>query len=365
MNHQLLTSVLAVVLFFGLALMFHETGHFLLAKLCRMRVLAYSLGVGPPLVKFRRAETEYAIRLLPVAGYVRIAGMEPGEEEVSGGFHEKPVPQRLLVIAGGAAMNLALALILCFIIFAGWGEVVGQKNPTIASIERGSPAATSPLRPGDRIVSIAGIPVHGQEDIIRVISSHPDEEIGVKVARQGRELTFKVRPEGILVKTDVHLDGQLLVRKGERMGRLGIGIEVEPVFRRIGIAEAGAEATEKTGQLIGSVVWALGQLFGGRVTLREISGPVGIAQAVSQAARSGWPDYLLFSALLNAWIAVFNLLPIPMLDGSRLLIYAIEGVRRKPFNRHKEALFHLVGLGLLLILVVFATVLDLGRLGGK
>jgi regulator of sigma E protease len=340
-------TVLAIVVVFGLLVSLHELGHFVVGKLAGIRVEEYAIGFGPALFQVQGPETLYALRAIPLGGYCRFAGMEPDEpvERLDGrGFNQRPVWQRSLVILAGPAMNLLLAAVLYIVVFGP----VGIPSPTtvVARALPGYPAYTAGIRPGDRIVAVDHRRVHTWTELQTTIVAHSERPLTVTVAH-GRH-----------VKTVV-LRARYDPAAHERI------IGIEPVMQPVHLPIFGAigAGVVQTVQLTGLWLQQLGRLLTGR-GLANLTGPVGIAVMVGQAVQQGWVSLLLLAAALSANLGLFNLLPIPVLDGSKLLFMGMEAVRRRPLDAAKENLINMVGFMVLLAFVLFVTYHDLLRLVG-
>jgi membrane-associated protease RseP (regulator of RpoE activity) len=332
-----------------LVVLVHEAAHFGVAKAFRIKVTEFFVGFGPRLWSIRRGETEYGVKAIPAGGYVKIAGMNPYEEirpeDAPRTYGAKPAWQRALVIVAGPLTHLVLA----FVCFAAWLGFVGQvvvvpAPPTVGLVEKRlegqqSPAAAAGLRAGDRIVAVDGIPVRGAEQLTTYTRAHVDEPITLTVDRRGRSLTFDVTP----VLSDVD---------GSKAGR--IGVLLEPRLRRetagpVGAVTGGAGLV---GTAVSQTVRGIGQIFGpegvGRVVQLLFTneprtpsngGPlsvVGVSRVVGQTAESGhfW-DILYVFALVNVFIGLVNLLPLPPFDGGHLALLVIEKVRGRTVDMRR------------------------------
>jgi len=336
-------TLVAFVVVFGTIVFFHELGHFVVAKLAGIRVYEFALGFGPSIAKVRRGETDYSIRVFPLGGFVKLAGMDEAEnfedevdEHDPRSFVNKPLPVRLGTIAAGPFMNFVLAVILLTVYFS-----LAVIPPTIVQIEAQSPAHLAGLLPGDEFVEIDGNPVKTSAEIVEIIQAHPEEELQVTVKREGKLLTIPVRPT---------------LEKGR--GAIGVAIDHKP---RYPISVSVPAAVRQTWQMAGQLVKALGQMITGRIE-PELSGPIGIVQIVGQSARQGLPSLLILAVVLNVNLGLLNLLPIPVLDGGWLLILIIEALRGRPLAPESRGIAQFVGLALLILLMIFATFQDISRL---
>lgn len=335
-------DILLAVLIFGLLILVHELGHFLVAKSVGIHVEEFAIGMGPLLVGKQWGETKYSLRLFPVGGYNKMAGMEPGDEDNPKGFNRKSVGHRTAVIASGSLMNIALALVFFVVVFAMLGvpsniNVVGDVNP-------GGPAAESGIMPGDRILEINGEEVTTWTEIVDIIHANPGAALTMTLERNGSEFTVKTVPE---------YDAQ------NDMGLIGITQSTE----KTGFWGAIVLGTKNTIALTVAILAGLGNMIFGRIPA-DVAGPVGIVSIMGDVAQLGLANVLSFTALLSLNLGLINLLPIPALDGSRLIFLGYEGLRGKPLSHEKENLIHLVGFALLIMFMVFITYKDILRLIG-
>lgn len=338
-----MVTVLAWIVVFGVLIAVHEFGHFTVAKLVGIRVDEYSLGFGPPLLTRQHGETLYAVRAVPLGGYVRMAGMDGDAADEPRAFPNKPLYQRFLVILAGPFMNLVLAAILYVIIFGPVG--VPTPTTTVGVAMRGYPAYTAGMRSGDRVVAVDGKTVSTWTQLAQAIGAHTTAKvIRVAIVRHGVSKVLAVH-----TKYDPAAHQRI------------IGIEPAYVARHLPILAAIGAGFQHTVQI--TVLWftELIRLVSGRGRF-QVAGPVGIAVMVGQAVQQGWVSLLLLAAALSANLGLFNILPIPVLDGSRLALLTVEGIRKRPLDPHKENMIHMVGLAVLLAFVVFVTYHDLLRL---
>lgn len=341
-------TLLLTVVVFGVLIFIHELGHFLAARRAGVRVHEFALGFGPRLLGWRRGHTQYSVRALPLGGFVRMAGMHPGEEDLAEvppaeRFLHKPVGARAAIIFAGPAMNLALAALLFTILF-GWVGVP-EFRLVVAEVLPGSPAEQAGLRPGDRLLAVDGDPLAEWPELVQRVQSSPGRPLRLTVERAGQrlELTVTPRPHP----------------SDPRRGVIGVRPEIVQV-RRPALA-AVRDGLAWTARVTVGFVDALVRLARGQGG-SEVIGPVGIGQQLGEAAQAGWAQLLFFAAVLSANLALVNLLPIPALDGSRLLFLAVEAVRGRPLDPEKEHVIHLIGFALLLLLGIVITYRDILRL---
>lgn len=340
-----MVTALIVIAVFGGLIFVHELGHFLVAKWSGVRVDEFSLGFGPRIAGFRRGETEYGIRVLPLGGFVRMAGMNPQFQEETPppgrGFSDRSVGQRMAIVGAGPVMNFLLAVALLIYVFAA----IGYPRPTleIGKVQSGFPAAAAGLQPGDVLVSIDGRPLRDWRDLQGIVQASPDRALEFEVRRDGRELRFLVAPAV------------------SETGRGFVGIVPEMRVQRVALLQAVPEAVTMAARIVVmTLAGIVGALLGQGTS--EILGPVGISQQIGEASRLGLDYLLVLAAILSANLGLLNLLPIPALDGSRLAFLLVEVVRGRPLDPDKEGWIHFVGFALIMLLLLAVTYRDVLRL---
>ncbi len=334
-----LSQILFGILGLGLLMVVHEGGHYLAARAFKMRVIRFSIGFGPAIFRHQPKDspTTYQIAILPFLAYVQIAGMNPLEEidpQDKGSYANASLIGRISTIFAGPLANYLFASVLFFgaFLIGGRDDIPTTRVNVIAS----GAAAQAQMQDGDRIVSVAGESI-GERDWNRMrqlISSHPDQPIPLVVEREGRRITLTVTP-----KND----------HGE--GRIGVAPHPTPVS----IREATVLAVREPAKVVAGVVAGLGRMITGKEK-PELSGPVGIVRETARFAQLGLAPFLSFLAVLSAYLGAFNLLPIPALDGGRLMFLGYEAATRRRPNPKVEAQVHAVGLLMMLALIVFVTV---------
>lgn len=336
-------TVWASIFVFGLLIFIHEFGHFIVAKAVGIKVHEFSLGFGPRLIGVSRGETRYNLRLLPLGGFVRMAGMDPEEkeEDEERGFNKKPIWQRVLVIVAGPLMNFLLAAVLLALILYAQGYPV--PTTTVSRLVPGQPAEKAGLQPGDRILAIDGRPVGDWDQLSRMIGERPGKKIILSVERGGRQREIALIP----------------ARDPSGQGK--IGIYPVQVMQRAGFFAALGQGLAYTGRISWLILDFIGKMIVGRAP-PELGGPVRIVQEIHTAVGMGFYYLLQLAAFLSINLGLFNLLPIPALDGSRVLFLAVERLRGRPVDPARENFIHLVGFGLLLLLIVVITYNDIVQL---
>lgn len=333
-------SVIITILILGALIVSHELGHLLAAKAVGIRVHEFAIGMGPKLFGRRYGDTLYSLRALPIGGFNRMAGMEPGDEADENGFNTKPVGQRGLVIFAGSLMNFLLAFLLFVVVFMGIG-IPSDKN-MVGKVVPGGPAEQAGIHNGDLIVAINGRQTDTWYELTSIIHQNPQKEILITVLRGEQKIDFKVIPR-LDAKNNIGLIG--IERMWEKQG----------IFASIilGIKQA-------VGVSI-LLVSSLMQMIFGKIPA-DVAGPVGMVQLVGQAVEFGWASVLNFAAILSLNLGLINLFPIPALDGSRLIFLGIEKLRGRPVQSERENFIHFLGFFLLIALMLVITYKDIMRL---
>ncbi len=337
----MLLTIGLTLLLFGLVIVFHEGGHLLFAKANKIYVEEFSVGMGPKLIGIQGKETVYSLRLLPIGGYCKMPG-EDGESEHPNGFDKKTVPQRMLVVFGGAFFNFILAILLFVFAFMMLGTPVDEAK--IGEVQAGQPAAEAGLLDGDEIIAIDGVSVSTWDEVVEIVSANTGTEILLTVSRDGESLDLAATPE---------------VDADTGRGMLGIVRDTE-VMSVFGAIQKGFVQTYELTRLI---LVTLYQMVTGAIA-PELTGPLGVGQMVGQVASYGLINFLIFAGAISVNLGVVNLLPIPALDGSRLVFLAIEGVRGRPVSSKVEGTIHFIGFALLMALMVVITYFDILRISG-
>lgn len=361
-----MNTFLLTILVFGVIITLHELGHFLFAKLFRVRVNEFSFGMGPKLLSKQMGETAYSLRLLPIGGYVAMEG-EDEESQDDRAFGNKPRWQRFLILFAGASMNILLGLLLL-------GIITAQMNllpmNMVAKFYDGA-TSSQVLQPTDRIMKVNGYNTANYNDLIFQLIRDEDGVVDLEVLRGADpSLTRWEQLMGRFGTSDKE-QGELITISGHpfqmTQGENGvkqINIDMQ-FYGREATFWGGVDYTVQwTGSVVKQVWYSLLDIVTGRYGLSQISGPVGTASIISEASSAGLRPFLVMVAMITINVGVFNLLPLPALDGGRLLFLLIESVRRKPIPAKYEAWVHGVGLMLMLGLIVVVTFSDIMKLLG-
>ena len=418
---QTLETIIAFIIIFGALVFFHELGHLVFAKRAGILCREFAIGMGPKVFTYKKKETVYTIRLLPIGGYVRMAGedaenielkpgyrvglmfdqdekvtkiilnnkdkypdirlieveaidldhkliltgYEEGEEDtlktfsihpeavlIENGvenqiapfdrqFNSKSLGHRFLTIFAGPAMNFVLAFVIFVLI--GLLQGVAVDEPKLGELTEDGSAISSGLKAGDDIQSIDGSEVSSWEDVQMSIQKNPGKEIEFVVDRDGKTLEIPVVPQEV-------------ERDGERVGIIGVYPPVEKAPLKA--IEYGAVQTYYWTKQIFII---LGDLVTGGFTLDSLSGPVGIYKSTEEVAKQGIFTLMKWAGLLSINLGIMNLLPLPALDGGRLLFFIVEFLRGKPIDRQKEGMVHFIGFALLMLLMIVVTWNDIQR----
>jgi regulator of sigma E protease len=340
----LLLTILACIFVFGILVTVHEFGHFITAKLTGMKVEEFSIGFGPTIYQQQEGETLYSLRMLPLGGYNKIAGMDPDDpEDPERGFNSKPVSSRMLVILAGSLMNILLPVLIFFGLFLAFGMDVPENKPVLGQIIEGYPAEQSGLKEGDRILSINGKPVHEWLDIRKNIADSGMQPIPFEIQRYTEKLTITVTP-GVNPET----------------GKPFIGVVSSLKNVRLTPVQAVVASVTATKNIIKNMYASLYHMVTGK-TKAEFSGPVGVAKMAGEVAHKGFDTLMQFTAMLSLNLAIINLLPLPALDGGHFLILLIEAVTGHKLGKTAMQNIQKVGVAMILALTIFATFKDLTR----
>jgi regulator of sigma E protease len=339
----LLITLLASVLVFGVLITVHELGHFIVAKLTGMRVDEFAIGFGPLIYQTKSEETLYSLRLVPLGGYNKIAGMEADDLEAKDGFASKPLWARMLVICAGSAMNFLLPLILFFGIFLYSGMDVIVDKPIIGVVGPNQPAAVAGLMPEDKILAVNGTKITSWGDLIKNMQANGPKEAVFTIDRAGSVRDYKITP----------------VMNAE-LKRPLIGIEPKFTKRPMSVGESAQTAVKYEYRIINGMLAALKGIVT-RTSSADLSGPIGVAQMAGDVASQGVLPLLNFIAFLSLNLAIINMLPVPALDGGHLVVLIVEGIRGKPMPIKWQERIQMIGIGLIILLTVFTTFHDITR----
>lgn len=337
-------KIIIAILVFSLIIAIHEFGHFIVAKLCKIKVNEFAIGMGPAIFKRQWGETLYALRIFPIGGF---CSME-GEDEVSDdsrAFNKKPIIQRIAVLVAGAFMNILLGFIIILIIMLGSKSLV---STTVSNFHENASSSQSGLMLNDKILKINGMRIWTDSDIVYKLTTDTDGIVSMEVLRDGKKITL----DNVKFVTAVN----------EETGKQTITIDftvypLKKTFTNVLSMSFGKTAS------VARLIWiSLIDLISGKYGFNELSGPVGIVDAIGQASSFGIVAILNLVVFITINVGVFNLLPLPALDGGRIIFRIIEAIIRKPIKPEHEGMIHFIGLAALMTLMVLVTVNDVRKL---
>ena len=361
----ILFTILAFLLVIGPLIFVHELGHYLVGRWCGVKAEVFSIGFGREIAGYTDSRgTRWKLGWMPMGGYVKFAGdMNPASqptpewlalppEERAKTFQAKPVWQRFLIVLAGPVTNFLVAIGIFMAFFAAYGA---PKTPAVLSaVMEGSPAAKAGLRPGDRVIAIAGRPIDTFDEMADMIRFRPEERLQIDIRRGAAERSIVVVPAANVERDrfgNEFRKGTIGVMSGQQV--------IEPVpFHRLPV-----EATRQTFGIVQTMVDTLGQIITGRRSVKELGGPIKIAQVSGQQASLGLLNFVMLMALISINLGFINLLPIPMLDGGHLVFYLFEGIARRPVPERAMEWAFRSGLAVLLSFMIFVTLNDILSLG--
>ena len=345
----MLTAV-AIIFTFGIVVFFHEFGHFLAAKRSGVKVEKFSLGFGPEIIGFTKGGTRYLLSAVPLGGYLKMAGENPEEarEGKPDEFLSQPWYKKIFIVLAGPVMNFVLAILLFSLVVFVWGQpVVKMDEARIGEVTIDSPADKAGLKSGDKIIAIDGTAVTTWEDMSKVIHNKANQPVELKISRQEQELKIKVVP-----KYD----------KERKVGLIGIVAPFE--MKRMNLLNSLLKGVEQTIDWSVLTLKFLGLMIVGKVKA-DVSGPVGIGQLISQVASTGLSNLFYLIAIISVNLGLFNLFPIPILDGGHIMFFTYEGISGKPLDVKKVNIAQVIGMSILIAIMIFATYKDFLRIFGN
>ena len=327
-------TIIYALLIICVLIFFHELGHFMAAKACGVKVNEFAIGMGPKVLKKQKGETLYSVRAFPLGGFCAMEG-EDEDSQDERAFNRKSVWKKAIIIVAGAAMNLIIAIILMIAV----NYMNGVPTTTISQVEENSPAYTAGIQKGDKILSINDKKINSWDDVQAVKNAVNTRELNIKVQRKDTELNIKTT-----------------LKENDRKKIIGI----VPVSEK-NIVKAIANGPSATWNMAKSMYSGLYSLITGKVSAKELSGPVGIVYLINKGISRGFATVLYLTSLISLNLAIINMLPLPALDGGRLLMVIIRRLTGKAISSKVEGVIHAVGLGLLLLLTIYVTWNDIVR----
>lgn len=409
-------SAIKIIFLLGFLVFIHELGHFTVAKLCKIKVNEFAIGFGPTIWRKQGKETKYALRLFPLGGFVSMEGEEERSED-SRSFSKASIPKRIAIVIAGATVNIIFGLTIYFILSATTGTYISNEIDTTIN---GYAAQNIGIQSGDKIIEINEKKINSKNDLNKIIEKSNGEELNLKIQRNEEILELKTKPTEVKTKvTGIYLDENCkiaAVEKGSSSERQGIqandkllkvnhqeinqnrekalelisqkGVNTMLITVQRGKEEIDIELTPdyiskyylgvnlkeapdtfinrcinggmETKEFMFSIIDNLKQLFTGNVGIDQMMGPVGISEAVAKT--NGVSEFIYMLALISLSLGITNLLPIPALDGGKILILIIEAIRRKPLKEQTEINIQLLGFSLLIALSIFVTYHDIIRI---
>lgn len=409
-------SAIKIIVLLGVLITIHELGHFIVAKLCKVKVNEFAIGFGPAIWKKQGKETKYTLRLIPLGGYNSLEGEEESSDDEKS-FSKASIPKRIAIVLAGATVNIIFAIIIYFTITATAGTYISNE---IDEVLDGYAAQNVGIQAGDKLIEGNGKSIKSKKDLNEVLEKSEGKEINAKIERNGEVLEYKIKPSevkskvtgiyldekckivttqkgspserqgiqandillkvnGIDVKGDTNIALQEIARKDVnnimltvKRGEQEITIELIPDYEisyLLGVNLKLAEDTfinrcinggMQTQEFLLSIVDNLKQLFTGHVGVDQMMGPVGISEVVAKT--DGIREFFQMMALISLSLGVTNLLPIPALDGGKILILLIELIRRKPMKQETEVNIQLLGFAILIALSLYVTYNDILRI---
>lgn len=331
-------TIISSIIIFLLVILIHEFGHFIVAKMNGVSVLEFSVGMGPKLFQKESNGTLYSLRLLPVGGYCQLEG-EDEENDSPNSLNNQSPFVRLKVILAGAIMNFILAFILLILLMS-----VSRVSNEVSGVLEDSPAYSSGIQTGDKIVSINGKNINDGEELLKNIKESQGD-LDIRVIRDSQSKNIKVTP-----------------RLENNVRKIGVNFQEEYNIKNFSLIKGFKKGVITFLNLTGMLYKFLGMLITGQLGLGGVSGPVGVVKEIGNAAKTGVANLIFLLAYININLGVFNLLPIPALDGGRAIFILIEMIFGKKISQEKEGYIHMVGLILLLALIAVVTIKDVIKL---
>jgi regulator of sigma E protease len=363
--------ILPYILILSLLVFVHEMGHYLAGRWSGIRIMAFSVGFGPEILGYTdKHGTRWKVSAIPLGGYVRFFGdadvasrrdgsmaEELTEEELAQTLNGAKLWKRAVTVAAGPFANFLLAIVIFAGMFATMGKPIS--DPVVADIKPGSSAEAAGIQRGDVLLALDGRTIETFDDVVRYITMRPEIPVEVTVRRDGQEIDFALTPKRA-VTTDRFGNemevGQIGIITDQQAGNFRI-VQLSPV-------EAVWEGVRQTGHIVTGTFDYIGNMIAGRMNADQLGGPVRVVQASGEMATLGVIALLNLAAVLSVSLGLLNLMPVPVLDGGHLVLYAIEAVRGRPMGQGAQEVAFRIGMAMILSLMVFATWNDISRLIG-
>lgn len=384
----MIITIIVTILMFLIMVSLHEFGHFFVGKLLDFKILEYAIGFGPKIFSKKKGETQYSLRAVPLGGYCKFDG-DDEESDDPRAFSKQAVWKRFLVVAAGGIMNVILGFVIFIIVVSATSPMLTN---TVDTVVEHSYIEDAGIKQGDKIIKINGKNISFYDDITLYTNDFQKDGNATVTVKRGKEkLDFDIKPteqiitynytdSGIEVTDsingfetkDFYEYSDEIAKNDELIGTTDSStryiIGFTPMRENITFANVWGQAWNETRFVVKLVYQSLWQMVTGKVGVDQMSGPVGIVSEVNNAVNSGsrsWLYVLNLVGLLTINLGVFNLLPIPALDGGRLFFMIIELIRRKPIPPEKEGMVHAIGMMLLFALIIFVSFNDIMRLLGR
>jgi regulator of sigma E protease len=344
-----LLTIVYLVGIFTLLVAAHELGHMWVAKRFGMKVEEFAIGIGPILARLWRGRdgTLYTIRAFPIGGFVKIPGMLPDEEHLEGSFQSKPLHARFLTVLAGPLASILFGYLLFVIIGLTAGlPSLDDPTPQVRMVMPDTPAQAAGLRTGDVLLAINGEPVKSAEQASRIIRASANKPIQLTLKRNDAPFVVVITPKEV----EAEIDG-----KRQKIGQIGVLWHVQR--KRESFGQVLAQAGLMTVGMTVAIVDGLRRLLFGQGNIHEVGSIISIASATSATAKLGIVEVADFAAKFSVMLGIINLLPIPVLDGGYLMIFAVEAIRRRKLS--PEAMMRVQFAGLVIVLMIFVTVFSL------
>jgi len=349
-------SAIAFIVVIGILVFIHELGHFIAARLCGVGVEVFSLGFGPKILKKRVGRTQYCLAAIPLGGYVKMVGEEPGStidpEDVSASFTGKSLPKKMFIVAAGPVFNFFLAIFIFYVLYQFSG--IYLVKPVVGEVMPDSPALAAGIKAGDVIKEINQNKIESFEDISRIISESQGRQLDIIVERDGQ---FK----GIVLFPALKPAKNVFQEEIEKYV-IGIVGTKASFHKRLNPFAAFWRSLKDTYGLITLTILSVGKMISGSVSANNLGGPLMIAQMAGEQAKAGIMNFAWFIALLSVNLGIINLFPIPVLDGGHLLFFGIEAVTGKSVSEKLREKLIQFGAAILVALMVFVFYNDIVRM---
>jgi len=350
------TTILATIVVLGVLIFVHELGHFLVAKLLKVRVEVFSLGFPPKLVSKKIGETDYRLSVIPLGGYVKLLGENPHDEvppeDIPYSFLHRPLWQRTAIVLAGPAFNFFFAVIALFLVFAFSG--LPYVPTEIGRVVADSPAQRAGLQAGDTIVAVDGTPVQRWEELARQIRAHGGQPLDLTVKRDDKRLQFQLAPEK---REGLNIFGQKV-----EAYQIGVASSERLEIEALGPVQALEEGVVYSVRIAALTLQSIYKLIAREISVDTLGGPIMIAQVAGKQAEMGFTHLIHFMAVLSVNLTLLNLLPIPVLDGGHLFFFFLEAVRGKPVPVKHREMAQALGMVLILTLMLLVFYHDIMRL---